>query len=160
MCKPQTLPLHPDSVPTSLTSAPEQLRHPGSADFLHPTDATARARSAHYLEPRAILSDHPGATAGPHAAHAIEMAGRVIEETGGLRAALQADRGLSVSLIQRHIAAITALIGGLASTRRRLMRQRADRRRRTREAAQALLRHDQHSLKEIIDAGQAIDRCN
>ena len=61
---------------------PQQLRHPGSADFLHPTDATARARSAHYLEPRAILSDHPGATAGPHAAHAIEMAGRVIEETG------------------------------------------------------------------------------
>jgi hypothetical protein len=62
------------------TSAPGQLRHPGSADFLRATEATARARRAHHLEPGTILSDHPGATARSHAAYTLEMAGRVIEE--------------------------------------------------------------------------------
>src|SRR5689334_2174068 len=61
------------------TSAPEQLRHPGSADFLSAKAATARTRRAHHLEPGAILSDHPGAAAGPHAAYALELAGRVTE---------------------------------------------------------------------------------
>jgi hypothetical protein len=62
------------------TIATEQLRHAGSANLLQAAEATARARRAYHLEPGAILSDHPGATARSHAAYALEMAGRVIEE--------------------------------------------------------------------------------
>jgi len=60
------------------TSATEQLRHPGSADFLRATEATARTRRAYRLEPGAILSNHPGATARSHAADTLEMAGRAM----------------------------------------------------------------------------------
>jgi hypothetical protein len=73
------------SEPVAYVARPLQPSNCGTPD--EPASCKQRKQPQREQEgriiwnPGAILSDHPGTAAGPHAAYATELAGRVREET-------------------------------------------------------------------------------